>query len=114
MLDAADLPDDIAALKAMLVAATAREAEKIAQITRKDERIERLEKLVAAFKQAAFGRKSEKTDPINSIWHWKTWKQPWPSSMPRMRQTLLPGLSSQNHERAIAALFQNIFPVWWR
>ena len=36
---------------------------KDAQIARKDERIERLEKLVAAFKQAAFGRKSEKTDP---------------------------------------------------
>lgn len=56
MLNDADLPDDIAALKAMLIAATGREV-------RKDERIERLEKLVAAFKQAAFGRKSEKTDP---------------------------------------------------
>lgn len=56
MLNAADLPDDIAALKAMLIAATAREV-------RKDERIERLERLVAAFKQAAFGRKSEKADP---------------------------------------------------
>lgn len=56
MLNAADLPDDITALKAMLIAATARE-------TRKDERIERLERLVAAFRQAAFGRKSEKTDP---------------------------------------------------
>ncbi|TCU19531.1 GMC oxidoreductase [Rhizobium laguerreae] len=32
-------------------------------IASKDERIERLEKLVAAFKRAAFGRKSEKTDP---------------------------------------------------
>jgi transposase len=63
MLDAADLPDDVAALKAMLIAAQAREAGKDAQIIRKDERIERLEKLVAAFKQAAFGRKSEKTDP---------------------------------------------------
>jgi hypothetical protein len=51
-----------AALKAMLIAAQAREAGKDAQIARKDERIERLEKLVAAFKQAAFGRKSEKTD----------------------------------------------------
>ncbi|SCB62064.1 Transposase C of IS166 homeodomain-containing protein [Rhizobium aethiopicum] len=57
-------------LKAMLIAAQAREAAKdvaIASkgehIARKDERIERLEKLVAAFKQAAFGRKSEKTDP---------------------------------------------------
>ena len=56
MLKAADLPDDIAALKAMLVASEARNF-------RKDERIERLEKLVAAFKQAAFGRKSEKSDP---------------------------------------------------
>lgn len=56
MLNAAELPDDIASLKAMLIAAQARE-------TRKDERIERLEKLVAAFKQAAFGRKSEKADP---------------------------------------------------
>lgn len=56
MLNTADLPDDIAALKAMLIAATAREV-------RTDERIERLERLVAAFKQAAFGRKSEKADP---------------------------------------------------
>lgn len=56
MLDAADLPDDIAALKAMLIGATAREV-------RKDDRIERLEKLVAAFRQAVFGRKSEKADP---------------------------------------------------
>ena len=36
MSDAADLPDDIAALKAMLIASKAREV-------RKDERIERLE-----------------------------------------------------------------------
>lgn len=56
MLSVADLPDDIAALKAMLVASEARNL-------RKDERIERLEKLVAAFRQAAFGRKSEKIDP---------------------------------------------------
>ena len=63
MLDTADLPDDVTALKAMLIAAQAREAAKDVQIVRKDERIERLEKLVAAFKQAAFGRKSEKTDP---------------------------------------------------
>jgi len=63
MLNASDLPDDVAALKAMLIAAQVREAGKDAQIVRKDERIERLEKLVAAFKQAAFGRKSEKTDP---------------------------------------------------
>lgn len=56
MLNAADLPDDIDALKALLVASEARSL-------RKDDRIERLEKLVAALRQAAFGHKSEKRDP---------------------------------------------------
>jgi hypothetical protein len=56
MLDAADLPNDIAELKALLIAATALGL-------RKDDRIARLEKLVAAFKQAVFGRKSEKINP---------------------------------------------------
>lgn len=56
MLNTADLLDEIAALKAMLTAAEARERNK-------DERIARLEQLVAAFKQAAFGRRSEKSDP---------------------------------------------------
>ena len=56
MLDTAELPNDIAALKAMLVAAEARNQ-------RKDERIAQLEKLVATFRQAAFGRRSEKSDP---------------------------------------------------
>lgn len=51
-----DLLEEIATLKALLTAADARER-------RKDEQIERLEKLVAAFKQAAFGRRSEKSDP---------------------------------------------------
>ena len=56
MLDTADLPDDVAVLKAMLIAAQGREAGKDAQIARKDERIKRLENLVAAFKQAAAPR----------------------------------------------------------
>jgi transposase len=56
MPDTTDLLEEIAALKAMLTAAEARDK-------RKDERIARLEKLVAAFKQAAFGRRSEKSDP---------------------------------------------------
>ena len=51
-----DLLEEIAALKAMVIAADARDL-------RKDERIERLEKLVAAFKHAAFGRRSEKSNP---------------------------------------------------
>ena len=52
----ADLLEEFAALKAMLIAADARDK-------RKEERIARLEKLVAAFKQAVFGWKSEKRDP---------------------------------------------------
>jgi transposase len=56
MSNAADLLEEIAALKAMLIASETRNLHK-------DERIERLEKLVAAFKHAAFGRRSEKSDP---------------------------------------------------
>ena len=56
MLSPTDFPNDIDALKAMLIAAEARDQ-------RKQERIDRLELLVAAFKQAMFGRKSEKIDP---------------------------------------------------
>lgn len=56
MPDTADLLGEITALKAMLIASEARNL-------RNDERIERLEKLVAAFKQAAFGRRYEKSDP---------------------------------------------------
>ena len=56
MLSTADFPDNLDALKAMLIAAEARDQ-------RKQERIDRLEVLVAAFKQAMFGRKSEKIDP---------------------------------------------------
>lgn len=66
----ADLLEEIAALKAMLIAANARDK-------RKDERIARLERLVAAFKQAVFGRKSEKGDPDQFELRWKTSKPPW-------------------------------------
>ena len=45
----ANLPDDIDALKAIILA--------------QQEQNARLEALVAAFKQAMFGRKSEKIDP---------------------------------------------------
>jgi len=56
MPDIPDLLGEIAMLEAMLIASEARNL-------RKDERIERLEKLVAAFRQATFGRRSEKSDP---------------------------------------------------
>ena len=48
-LNLAGLPDDVAALKAIVIAVQARNA--------------RLEQLVAAFRQAMVGRKSEKIDP---------------------------------------------------
>jgi len=56
MLSTADFPDDMNTLKALLVVAGARDQ-------RKQERIDRLELLVAAFRQAIFGRKSEKIAP---------------------------------------------------
>lgn len=49
MIATADLPDYVEALKAMIVA--------------ESERAARLEVLVAALRQALFGRKSEKADP---------------------------------------------------
>jgi len=56
MLEDTGLLEEIATLKACLAASEERSS-------RKDERIARLEKLVAAFRQAAFGRRSEKSDP---------------------------------------------------
>jgi len=56
MRNPADLPDDIAALKALLVSSEGRNL-------RKQNRIDLLEKLVADFKRALFGARSEKTDP---------------------------------------------------
>jgi len=71
MPDTADLLEEIAALKAMLIAADARDQ-------RKDERIARLEKLVAAFKQAALGGGRRRAIWTSSNWRWKIWKRPWP------------------------------------
>lgn len=56
MLETADLLEEIATLRACLAASEERPLHK-------GERIARLEKLVAAFRQAAFGRRSEKGDP---------------------------------------------------
>lgn len=51
-----ELPDDIDALKAMIIASEERNA-------RNDVRIDRLEKLLTDFKRALFGAKSEKAHP---------------------------------------------------
>ena len=70
MTSAADLPDDIDALKALLIAAEAQIsaqnatlAERDGTIERKEDRITRLEKLLADFKRALYGAKSEKGHP---------------------------------------------------
>jgi len=66
LTSAADLPDDIDALKAMLLAAEAQIAvqneslvERDGIIERKEDRIIRLEKLLSDFKRALYGAKSE-------------------------------------------------------
>jgi len=56
MIDTTDLPDDIDTLKAMILASDGREERHI-------DRISQLEKLLADFKRALFGAKSEKVDP---------------------------------------------------
>ena len=63
MLNPANLPDDMDALKAMLSASLAVIADRDAVIERKEDRIIRLEKLLADFKRALFGHRSEKSDP---------------------------------------------------
>lgn len=104
MLDAATLPDDIAALKAMLIAAQAREV-------RKDDRIERLEKLVAAFKQAAFGRKSEKADPEQFDLALEDLETAIAAIHPKMKPIAPPGSRSLDPVPTIAALCPVIFLV---
>ncbi len=70
MTNAADLPDDIDALKALLLLSQAKIANQDGQLStqdalieRKEDRIKRLEKLLADFKRALFGAKSEKVNP---------------------------------------------------
>ena len=64
----ADLPNDIDALKTIILASEERNA-------RKDVRIEYLEKLVTDFKHALFGAKSEKADLVLNRWSYRDGKQ---------------------------------------
>ena len=59
----ADLPDDIDALKAIIMASQAKMMAQDGIIERKEDRIIRLEKLLADFKRALYGAKSEKGHP---------------------------------------------------
>jgi len=56
MTSPADLPTDVATLQALLIASEERNV-------RKEDRIIRLEKLLADFKRALYGAKSEKGHP---------------------------------------------------
>lgn len=59
----ADLPDDIDALKAIIMASQAKMVDQDGIIERKEDRIVRLEKLLADFKRALYDVKSEKGQP---------------------------------------------------
>jgi len=63
MIDPKKLPDDVASLKAMILASHAEITGKDALIERKEDHIQRLEKLIADFKRALFGARSEKVAP---------------------------------------------------
>ena len=62
MLDAAHLPDDIAALKAMLLASEARVAHLSAELSTRTAEIEHLKLVLAKLRRMQFGRRSEKLD----------------------------------------------------
>ena len=63
MIDPKNLPNDVEALKAMILASHTEIAGKDALIERKEDHIQRLEKLIADFKRALFGARSEKVSP---------------------------------------------------
>ena len=70
MTSRSDLPTDVATLQALLIAADARLSaqsqsllDRDGIIERKEDRIIRLEKLLADFKRALYGTKSEKANP---------------------------------------------------
>ena len=70
MTSRSDLPTDVATLQALLIAADARLSAQYQSlldrdgiIERKEDRIIRLEKLLADFKRALYGTKSEKANP---------------------------------------------------
>jgi len=63
MIATADLPDDIVALKAIILAQQKQNAVQADVIDRNQIRINQLEKFVADYKRAMFGARSEKTCP---------------------------------------------------
>lgn len=62
MLTATDLPDDIAALKAMLLASEAKVAHLSAELSTRAAEIEHLKLVLMKLRRMQFGRRSEKLD----------------------------------------------------
>ena len=118
MLDAAHLPDDIAALKAMLLASEARVAHLSAELSTRTAEIEHLKLVLAKLRRMQFGRRSEKLDqqieqlelkledleaeaavaeaqaPVEMAPRRKAERKPLPAHLPREERVLRPDLDA--------------------
>lgn len=118
MLNAADLPNDIEALKAMLLASEARVAHLNAELSTRTAEIEHLKLVLAKLKRMQFGRSSEKLDqqieqlelqledleaeeavaearaPMEVAPRKKAERKPLPPHLPRDERVLLPANES--------------------
>jgi transposase len=118
MLDAAHLPDDIAALKAMLLASEARVAHLSAELSTRTAEIEHLKLVLAKLRRMQFGRRFEKLDlqieqlelkledleaeaavaeaqaPIKMAPRRKAERKPLPAHLPREERVLRPNLDA--------------------
>ena len=118
MLDAAHLPDDIAALKAMLLASEARVAHLSAELSTRTAEIEHLKLVLAKLRRMQFGRRSEKLDlqieqlelkledleaeaalteaqaPVEMASRKRAERKPLPAHLPREERVLRPDLDA--------------------
>ena len=118
MLDAAHLPDDIAALKAMLLASEARVAHLSAELSTRTAEIEHLKLVLAKLRRMQFGRRSEKLDqqieqlelkledleaeqavaeakaPVDVAPRKKAERKPLPADLPREERVLHPAVDA--------------------
>jgi transposase len=118
MLDASQLPDDIAALKAMLLASEARVAHLSAELSTRTAEIEHLKLVLAKLKRMQFGRRSEKLDqqieqleltledleaeeavaeakaPVDVAPRKKAERKPLPADLPREERVLRPSVDA--------------------
>jgi len=90
-----DLPDDIDALKAIIMASQAKMSEQSGIIERKEDRILRLEKLLADFKRALYGAEDEAIDPPKTSGAAKSAKGRGvlPKHLPRIEEVIAPDVT---------------------